>query len=207
MSQRRRCSRTTRSSFCLVFLRYGSVTRRKDRPGFDRVLRGDREEQEPIGELQCPDPRVVPQHVLVIEPANPSFDDDAVLVERREHMGNRFPEVPVELSLQEPYELVAASNDMTRLHRLEFENDVGMDDLTQLLERMLCEELEVAPRETLALDNSCCRAFRDVREYEPPVEKRPLDREPTSAVESSGDRYSERSRPAWTRTSLLIGSF
>jgi hypothetical protein len=78
--------------------------------------------------------------VLVVEPSNPPFDDDAVFVERFEHLGDRIPEMAAKFLIHEAYELVAASDDVARLNGLQHENDVRMDDIAQLLERALPEE-------------------------------------------------------------------
>ncbi len=82
-------------------------------------------------------------------------------------MGHRLPEMAVEFLLQETYELVATPNDMAWLNSLQLENDVGMDNVAQLLERVLAEQREVAPRQALAFGRSSCAALRDVEKYEP----------------------------------------
>ncbi len=128
---------------------------------------GSREEQEAIRELQSPDPRVVAQYVVAVEPANPSFDDNPVLIEGRENVSYRIPEMAAKLLLQEPHELVAAANDVAGLNGLQLENDVGMDYVAQLLERVLPEQREVAPRQALALDDHWCAALGDTAKYAP----------------------------------------
>lgn len=82
-------------------------------------------------------------------------------------MGYRLPEMAVEFLLQKAYELVATPNDVAWLYGLQLENDVGMDYLAQLVERVLPKQREVAPRQALALDDRWCSVFRDAREYEP----------------------------------------
>jgi hypothetical protein len=87
---------------------------------------------------------------VLVHPARPALDDDAVVVQRPEDLGTGLVERAREVVLDERFDLLPPAQNPC-LRRLQDDLDLGMEEVEQLRELATLDAREVEPREPLAL--------------------------------------------------------
>lgn len=121
----------------------------EDRLGLERSPRRDESHEEIVFELERPRHGVVSHYLLVIDPPEPALHDDASLVEWPIDVRRCVVEASGQRLFDKPRKVFTSFHDDPGAH-LRDEDDVGMHEFDELVERALLDQLEPTTGEPLA---------------------------------------------------------